>query len=443
MNTSVSYRHIVSIALPLVLSNITVPLLGLADTFVVGHLSSPDYLGAVAIGATLFGVLFMGVNFLRMGTTGLTAQAFGDNNTREQQRILMRALLIGLLIAFILIVLQKPIFIAALHLLGPSDSVAVFAHEYYAVRIWAAPATLINIVLIGWFIGRQNSRVPLLLMLLINLSNIILDIVFVMLLDMRTAGVALASLIAETTGAIVGLFIAWKHLEQPTWSTLLEGVWQRSAIVRLLAVNADLLMRTLALQFTLAFFTAAGARQGTTVLAANAVLMNFQYIISYALDGFAHAAEALVGKTIGQRDGSALKQAVARCRNVSLWVALVLSGLFALGGPWLIERITSIESVRASATTYLPWLIISPLISVWSFLYDGVFVGAVRSRDMRNIMLLCTLAVFLPAWAALQNFGNHGLWAAFTVFMAGRGVFMQWRWQHLKIWRKMAVDMGI
>jgi MATE family multidrug resistance protein len=276
----------------------------------------------------------------------------------------------------------------------------------------------------GWFLGLQNARVPLLIFLTINLTNVVLDLIFVIGLGMTVDGVALASVIAEYSGLLVGLGFAASALRKR------EGHWPFPRLFRIRAyaaffsVNAHLLIRTLALVFTFAFVTAQGARLGPLFLAANAVLMNLQTLTAFALDGFAHAAEALVGKAVGEKRREALEQAVRLALKWSLIFAAGFCLFYILIGPFLIRMLTDLEDVRETAMNYLPWLILSPLVSVWSFLYDGVYVGATRAREMRNIMVFSTVAIFLPAWYLLQGFGNHGLWLAFTLFMASRGIGM-------------------
>ncbi|MDX1507621.1 MAG: MATE family efflux transporter, partial [Woeseiaceae bacterium] len=270
----------------------------------------------------------------------------------------------------------------------------------------------------------QNARVPMLMFLTINIVNILLDLLFVIVLGMKVEGVALASVIAEYSGFALGLWFASAELRSRT------GAWPVHRLVRLkeytafFAVNANLFVRTMALMFTIAFVTAQGARMGQVVLAANAVLMNLQNLTAFGLDGIAHAAEALVGKAVGQKRRDALNIAVRLSLKWSLWFALGFSAAYMLGGPALIRLLTDLPDVRAAALTYLPFLVASPLISVWSFLYDGVFVGATRAREMRDIMLFSTLAVFLPAWFLLADYGNYGLWAAFLLFLASRGIGM-------------------
>ena len=419
-------RDIWRIAAPMILSNISVPLLGMVDTGVTGHLEDAVYLGAVAIGSTIFGFLYAGFNFLRMGTTGITAQAHGAGDEGELKIVLGQALIVSIAIALALLLLQMPIATMAMHLLGPEPRVALFANEYFSIRIWSAPATLANYVLIGWFLGLQNARTPLYIVLVINLTNIILDLIFVLILDMKVAGVAAASVIAEFTGLIFAILCAYQALKHRGGRIVLSRLSKLPEYTAYLKVNAHLLVRTMALMFTFAFVTAAGARLGGLVLAANAVLMNMLALISFALDGFAHAAEALVGKAVGAKNKKALQQTVRLALKWSLYVSVLLSLFFISGGKILIRLLTDLPGVIEIANQYLPWLYVLPLIGVWSYLYDGVFVGATRAREMRDIMLIASFAVFLPSWYIFQELGNHGLWLAVTIFLASRGIGMHY-----------------
>jgi len=417
-------RDVWRIAAPMILSNISVPLLGMVDTGVTGHLDSPAYLGAVAIGAMIFGFLYTGMNFLRMGTTGITAQRFGADDNDGLRVSLGQALIVSLLIALTLIALHVPIGQFALSLIGAEADVEAYASQYFSIRIWSAPGTLANFVLIGWFLGLQNARVPLLIFLTINFTNIVLDLVFVLQLGMKVDGVALASVIAEYAGVVVGLGFAARALRKRSGHWPLARLFNVRAYAAFFAVNANLFVRTMALIFTFAFVTAQGARLGGLVLAANAVLMNLQSLTAFALDGFAHAAEALVGKAVGQKRRDVLERSVQLALKWSLIFAVGFFLFYVLIGPILIRVLTDLPDVRSTAMQFLPWLVISPLISVWSYLYDGVYVGATRSKEMRDLMLISTFAVFLPAWFLLQDYGNHGLWLAFTIFMASRGLGM-------------------
>ncbi len=417
-------RDVWRIAAPLILSNITVPMLGMVDTGVTGHLDDAAYLGAVAIGSMIFGFIYTGVNFLRMGTTGITAQRFGANDYDGLRVSLGQAIIVALAIAAILILLQWPIGYLAMQLLGADAEIKAYALEYFSIRIWSAPGTLATYALLGWFIGLQNARVPLLIVLTINITNIALDLLFVLVFGMKVDGVALASVIAEYTGVAVGIGFAIQSLRK------YAGHWPVAKLVKLreygafFAINGNLFVRTMALVFTLAFVTAQGARIGGLVLAANALLMNFQHLTAFGLDGIAHAAEALVGKAIGEGRREALQRSVQLTLKWSLIFAAGFSLCYLIGGPILIRVLTDLPDVQQTTLRYLPWMIASPLISVWSFLYDGVFVGATRAREMRNIMVISAFVVFLPAWYLLQWLGNDGLWLAFMVFMASRGIGM-------------------
>ncbi len=435
-------RDVWRIALPMILSNVSVPLLGMVDTGVTGHLDSPVYLGAVAIGAMIFSFLYTGVNFLRMGTTGIAAQYFGADDYDGLRVSLGQALVVALLLALSFIALQVPIGRLAMHLLGPDAAVESFALEYFTIRIWSAPGTLANYALIGWFIGLSNARVPLLIFLTINITNIVLDLLFVIVLGMKVDGVALASVIAEYSGLAVGVAFAVAELKRRTGRWPLGQLIDIAEYRAFFAVNANLFIRTMALIFTLAFVTAQGARLGGLILAANAVLMNFQHLTSFGLDGIAHAAEALVGKAIGQKRRDALEESVRLTLKWSLYFAIGFTALYVVAGPSIIRILTDLPEVRTTALHYLPWMIVSPLVSVWCFLYDGVYVGATRARAMRDIMLVSTLGVFLPAWYFLQPFGNHGLWLAFMLFMASRGIGMFFGYRRYVLPRVPAADQA-
>jgi MATE family multidrug resistance protein len=417
-------RDVWRIAAPMILSNVSVPLLGMVDTGVVGHLESPVYLGAVAIGGTIFSFLYTGVNFLRMGTTGIAAQRYGAADFDGIRVSLGQALVVAQLIALTVIVVQWPVGQLAMQLLGADGALREHALEYFGIRIWSAPGTLANFVMIGWFLGLQNARVPLFIFLTINLTNIVLDLVFVLVLGMKVDGVALASVLAEYAGLAVALSFAIRELRRH------EGHWPLEKFVKLreyaafFSINANLFVRTMALIFTIAFVTAQGTRMGGLILAANAILMQLQNLTAFGLDGLAHAAEALVGKAVGQRRRDILERAVTLCLKWSLIFAAAFSAAYLLLGPQLVYVLTDLPDVRETTLRYLPWMIISPLVSVWSFLYDGVYVGATRAREMRNIMLFSAFAVFIPAWFVLQPLGNDGLWLAFLLFLASRGVGM-------------------
>jgi multidrug resistance protein, MATE family len=418
-----SHRNIWRIAAPMILSNISPPLLGLVDTAVMGHLESPHYIGAVAVASVVFGFLYLAFNFLRMSTTGLAAQAQGAGEESAIRVTLVQALMVAWTIALLLVVLQRPLGHLAFALIGPDPAVAQAAWEYYSTRIWSAPATLGTFALIGWFIGLQDARAPLAIVLVVNVLNIALDLLFVPVLGMRTEGVALASVIAEYVGLVYGLWLARAHLRGARIAV--ADVFDRTRLRRLFTVNANLFVRTLALMFAFGFLTAMGARQGELILAANAILINLQYLMAYALDGFANAAEALVGRAMGARDREGLHLAVRRSMSWCAGVAVLIATAYAIAGPAIVAMLTDLPEVRDTTNTYLPWLVAAPVICAWCYLYDGVYVGATLSREMRDTMLL-SLGIFLCLWWALRGFGNHGLWLAFMLFNAARAAL-----QHL------------
>jgi MATE family multidrug resistance protein len=426
-------RSVWRIAAPMILSNISVPLLGMVDTGVTGHLENASYLGAVAIGATIFGFLYMGFNFLRMGTTGIAAQKFGAGDYDGLRVALGQALVVALAIATLLLLLHRPIGSTAIRLIGPDATVAEFADQYFSIRIWSAPAALANFALIGWFLGLQNARVPLIIVLTINLVNIVLDLILVVLVGMKVDGVALASVVAEFSGFIVGMTFVVSELNRHRGEWVVSKLTTLHEYAAFFSVNGSLFVRTMALMFVFAFITAQGARQGGMILAANAIIMNLQNLIAFALDGFAHAAEALVGKAIGENNKEALKRSVILALRWSLLVAAAFGVFFWVFGPMLIAILTDLSELRGTTARYLPWLIVSPLIAVWSYLYDGVFVGATLAKEMRDIMLISTFAVFVPAFFALKFLGNHGLWLSFMIFLGARGLgmhlFYRWRLQ--------------
>ncbi len=412
------------IAAPMILSNISVPLLGMVDTGVTGHLESSVYLGAVAIGSTIFAFLYFGMNFLRMGTTGIAAQSYGAEDNDGLRVALGQALIVGLVISIAILLFQVPIGRFALMLLGGDAETQLHANTYFSIRVWSAPGTLANFALLGWFLGLQNARVPLYIFLTINITNIVLDLLFVLVLGMKVDGVALASVIAEYAGLLVGLAFAVRALRSHAGHWPIARLTNLSAYKAFFSMNANLLVRTMTLIFTFSFVTAQGARLGPTILAANAVLMNFQNLTALGLDGIAHAAEAMVGKAVGQKDRESLQHTV---RLTLRWSAIFAAGftlLYLVAGPMIVRILTDLPDVRDTAMVYFPWVVVLPLISVWCFLYDGVYVGMTRARDMRNIMLFSTFVVFLPVWYATQSFGNHGLWFALLVFLAARGIGM-------------------
>ena len=422
---SPSDRRLWSLAWPLMLTNLTVPLLGLVDTAVLGHLESPEYLGAVAIGANLFSILYWTFGFMRMGTTGLAAQACGRRDSFAQVALLLRSVLLATGTGLLLILFHQPLIALGLTLMQPSPEVTALAAEYAAIRIWSAPAVLCQYTLVGWLIGTQFPRGPMIMLIVANGLNIVLDILFVTGLGWNSRGVAIATVIAEYGAAGIGFAIVLGRM--PDSQGLTRALFGTLAdYLQILQVNRYIMVRTIALLLVLAFFTAQGARQGDTILAANAVLITFLLLISNALDGFANAAEALIGEAIGKGSRRRFRAVFRSAMRWSLWGAVLLTVLFVLGGRMLIALLTGIDEVRTTAWQFLPWLWLLPMASVWGFLLDGVFIGATRTRDMQNTMLFSALAVFLPVWWLTTSWGNHGLWFALICLMLARAATMGW-----------------
>ena len=429
-------RRLWSLAWPLMLTNMTVPLLGLVDTAVLGHLSKADYLAAVAVGANLFNVLYWAFGFFRMGTTGLVAQAAGRRDEHAVMQVLVQSLILALLLGVGLVILQQPLIDLGLYLMHASPQVSQLAHQYAAIRIFSAPAVLCQYTLIGWMIGVQYPRGTLLVNVLANALNMVLDITLVTGLGLRSNGVAWATLTAEYAATGLGLWLVWQR--RPRGIALnrrLLGVW--ADYLALLQVNRYIMVRTICLLLTFAFFTAQGARLGDQVVAANAVLLTFLMIISDGLDGFANGAEALVGEAVGARSRDSFKAVCLTATRWSFFSALLFCGVFIVGGGLIIDLLTSLAPIRHEARQFLPWIWALPVLAVWSYLLDGIFIGAVQTRLMQNTMLIATLGVFLPAWWLTRAWGNDGLWFSLCLFMLARGVTMgaafrylsrPWRW---------------
>ena len=415
------HRHVLWLAVPIILANLTQPLLGLVDTAIAGHLPDAAALGGVALGALVFSLLFWAFGFLRMGTSALTAQAHGAGDGQALRAGLVRAMIVAWLIGLTLVACQGPLLATLIELLQASDAVQAQALAYSHARIWSAPFALSNYVILGYLLGIQQVRAALVLQVVINLVNVVLVVVFVHGLDAGVAGIGAATAIADIVGMGAGLW--WLHRVRlrslgPLQLGELAGL---RALGRLFAINVSLLVRTLCLLLCFGWFARAGAQQGDTILAANAVLLNFQTFMAYALDGLAHAAETLVGAAVGARHRQALRSAIMTAFIWSVLGALAFTAVYAsLGGP-IIEALTDKQDVVTMAREFLPWVIILPLASVVGFLLDGVFIGATRTRDLMTTMVICAGLFLTVALLLIPRFGNHGLWAALVVLMAARG----------------------
>lgn len=419
---SLHVKQVFAISLPIIVSNISVPLLGLVDTAVVGHLDDASYLAGVTLGATLFSFLFWGFGFLRMGTTGAVSQAAGAENWSAVIRLLQHGIIMALIIAFLLLCLQFWLISGGLALLAEAGAVRDQAQLYAHIRIWSAPAVLINYVFMGWFLAQKNSRFALQMLLLGNAINIVLDLVFVVVLGWQVEGVAFASLIADYSVLLIGGLLVLKRIRELGQA----GPFRLSIsdeFKALLRVNHQLMVRTWLLLGSMAYFTSQGAALGGEVLAANAILMQLIMLASYLLDGYAHATEALVGQAEGRKDTRLRSQIVSAGALLSGITVALLGGIYLLCGEFLISLMTDLPEVKGLAKAYLFWAIIIPVLATGSYLLDGVYIGLMRSDVMRNGMLVAFAGFLLVEWC-LSGLGNLGLWLAFSCFMLLRSMIM-------------------
>ena len=425
-------RRVWRMAGPIILSSISVPLLGAVDAAVVGQLPGAEQIAAVGAGTTIFNVLFQTMLFLRMGTSGLTAQAVGAADGDEIRAALGRPMGLALAIACGLIALQVPIAWIAFSAIGASETVSALTRDYFAIRIWVAPAMLCNLALVGWFIGVQNARAVLGLQVLINGINVGLDFGFVLGLNWGVTGVAWASLTAQYVGLGLGLLVARNRLRDIDGEWRLELLRRAGPLKRMLNVNGDIFLRTLCLAGCMATITAIGARGGDLVLATNTIMLSLTFVASYGLDGFAHAVAALAGSAAGAGDRAQFRMAVRYCGGWAVGLAVVMSTVYLIAGPTIIDAMTEDATIRAMCRDYLPWVVAGPLYSVWCFLLDGVFTGATRSRDMRNMAFLSALAFIASVFVFVPWLGNHGLWLSYVIFLLTRAVTLGSRYPALE-----------
>lgn len=418
---ALTHARVLAVAGPIVLSNLSTPLLGLVDTGIMGQLGDAKYISGVALGSLIFTFLFWAFGFLRMGTTGLVAQAFGAGNGNELRAALGRALLIAGILGTLCWLLQSPLKLFSFQLIQGEADAKLLAQNYFDIRIWSAPFTLANYALIGWLLGQQRSGLALLLQVYLNGMNVGLDALFVLHWGWGVEGVALGTVLAETSAAFVGLGIALFVLRD------IEGRWQghliiaRDKVWQTLSVNRDIMIRTLLLMSAFAFFTLEGARQGNELLAANAILMQLVATSAYFLDGFAFAAEAFIGEAFGSRDRRRFDLAVRLSTFWALATSVVVSALFWFQGANFIGMMTINEDVHTLAMHYLGWAAMLPVLSVWCYQLDGIFIGAVRTVEKRNTAAVSLVLFFVSFWF-LTPYGNHGLWAALALFNVGRAL---------------------
>lgn len=415
-------RRVLRLAVPIILSNLSVPLVGLVDTAVMGRMPGPQGIGAVALGAVVFSFVYWGFGFLRMGTTGMVAREQGTRDRQAMAMAIGRSLALALGLGLLVILLQWPVAKLAAMLAPASADVEAGMLEYFRIRVWSAPAVLVQYVLLGVFIGMQRTGYALLTQVLLNVCNAALSVLFVIVYGWGVTGVASASLIAEYFGLAVGVVLLARLLKQRGVRLSIAPLRELAAYRGLVAVNGNIFIRTLCLIAAFAWFHGQGARFGDMPLAANAILLQMVNLLAYGLDGFAHAAEALVGAALGARDREGYGWAV---RATSTWAgatALVYAGLYHVFGPGFIAMMTDLPALRELAASYLPWVVAMPLLAVWSYQLDGIFIGSLRTREMRDGMIIAFVAFLGAAFVLTAAWGNHGLWAALAVFFVMRAL---------------------
>ncbi len=427
----VTHRRVLAIAMPIVLSNATVPILGAVDTGVVGQMGLAAPIGAVGIGAIILTALYWIFGFLRMGTAGLTSQAEGAGDRVEVSALLMRVLLIGGAAGLAIIALQVPLYAAGFALSPASDQVEGLARQYMSIRVWSAPAAIALYGITGWLIALERTRAVLVIQLWMNSLNIGLDLLFVLGLGWGVGGVATATFLAEWSGLALGLWLCRDGLSGGAWRNRAR-IFDPVRLRRMASVNIDILLRSVLLQAAFVSFLFFGADFGDVTLAANQILLQFLHITAYALDGFAFAAEALVGQALGAGNRARLRRGAWL---TSVWggvTSVLLAVSFALGGRWIIEVMTTAPEVRGVAADHLYWMVLAPLAGLPAWMLDGIFIGATRTRDMRNMMLLSFLAYCALVAVLMPAYGNDGLWAAMLLFFMVRGATLGLRYSRLE-----------
>jgi len=427
----VTHPRVLKIAVPIVLANITVPILGAVDTGVVGQLGEAAPIGAVGIGAVILTALYWIFGFLRMGTTGLTSQAHGAGQTGEVAALLTRALMIAGAGGAVLIALQIPIFVGAFALAPASVEVESMARAYMTIRIWSAPAMIAVFGITGWLIALERTRAVLLIQLLMNGVNVALNFWFVLGLGWGVEGVAFATFIAEWGGVALGLWLCRDALRKPAardWPRVFDG----PALKRMGLVNSHILQRSLMLEGIVVSFLFLGARFGDVTLAANQVLLQFLHIIAYALDGFAFAAEALVGQAMGARARARLRQSAIMASQWGLAITVLMAAAFWFGGGWIIDLMAKAPEVQMEARAYLIYMALAPILGLGAWMLDGIFIGATRTRDMRDMMAISLAVYVLAVLALIPLIGNHGLWVALLISYVARGVTLGWKYPALE-----------
>lgn len=420
-------KRILQLALPSIISNITVPLLGLIDVAIVGHLGSASYIGAIAVGGMLFNIIYWIFGFLRMGTSGMTSQALGARNLKEVSHVLLRAVGVGFSISAMLILLQYPIRELAFMFIEATEEVRELATTYFNICIWGAPAVLGLYGFTGWFIGMQNSRFPMFIAITQNIVNIVSSLFLVFVLGMKVKGVAAGTLIAQYGGFFMAFSLWWIYYRKRLpFGVDLKAIIDGKAMRRFFMVNSDIFFRTICLVAVTTFFTSTGARQGDVVLAVNTLLMQLFTLFSYIMDGFAYAGEALAGRFIGARNKNGLNRMIQLLFIWGIGLSLLFTLLYAFGGREFLALLTDDQSVIAESERYFYWVLAVPLCGFAAFLWDGILIGATATRLMLYAMAIASAAFFILFYIFSPTMGNHALWMAFLVYLVLRGL-LQWR----------------
>ncbi|WP_321996497.1 MATE family efflux transporter [Draconibacterium orientale] len=418
-------KSILKLALPNIISNITVPLLGLIDLALMGHLGSEVYIGAISLGSVIFNIIYWGFGFLRMSTSGFTAQAFGEKKTAEAITILVRALILTFIISVFILLLQSPIAWASFKVIGGSPEVEKLAEAYFRIRVWAAPAALSLFVFSGWFLGMQNARYPMIIAILVNIVNILLSAFFVFGLNMKSDGVALGTAISQYVGLLTAVILFLRKYREMLPKVTKSGIIDLKFLSNFVKVNSDIFIRTFCIIVVFTFFTSKSASINDTILAVNSILLQFLMFFSFFIDGFAFAGEALVGKFIGAKQIENLKKVVKLLLFWGLGLALTFTLLYLTGTNFILKLLTSQKDVIETAQQFLIWVVLIPFASVSSFIWDGIYIGATASRPMRNSLLVSTFLIFAPVYYFLNPvWNNHALWMGMLLFMFSRGVIL-------------------
>ncbi len=427
-SVSLTHRQYLLLAFPLLIANISTPILGAVDTAVVGRLPDPSFIGGVAVGTLIFNILYWVLGFLRVSTTGFTAQAKGAKSQKEMTMSFLRPIVIAIFIGCLFIACQYPIVKTAMLLVGPSEVVSEHATSYFSIRIWGAPFALINYVLIGWLMGMGKVKLSLIVQIFMNVLNIILDILFVLGLGLGVSGVAIATLISEISAVIIGFIIIFRAKQLSVTKNTFKEIFDTKPLIKMLKTNRDLFIRTLCLLTMFTIVTSKGSSLGETVLAANAILLQIHLLMAYFLSGFANASSILVGRAIGGRD---VRQFMRAYYLSAVWgsvTAIFLAVLMFLVGDYVVSLFTTINEVREFTSYFLIWMVVYPIVHFWGLQLEGIFNGATEATSIRNSIFLAVLVFLISIHVLTPVYDNHGIWVSFIIFCLSRSLFL---WMHV------------